>query len=241
MTENSGHLLGTERLRWILSFSSAYDSEIIHCRVLFFVFPNQEHQIHLPLVLSFLDWLSLTFSLYLQEAKSHKRSNVCCKAVEGEGWFHFIKYTSSSQLKTFQDLLQVSLYHSSMSDVQELDIPRHLSRELFFPTKAIIFWIETQLQIPENSSETESCSNHLNVHSHRHHGPDLMASLWILCYFLHNIYPSLRRKPGFHQRKRNAIRFLCFLCHSPGSSSEFSSQKSSLLPLNSQTTHIPGL
>ena len=74
-------------------FIQQYVSEIIHYR-LFFFFPNQKHQSPLLFVLSSLDWLSLTFFFYLQEANSYKGSNLCFKSVKGEGLLHFIKYTS---------------------------------------------------------------------------------------------------------------------------------------------------
>ena len=94
MAENIAHFLGTGRLRCIvLSFYSAVmslKSFTIGC----FFFPNQKHQSPLLFVLSSLDWLSLTFFFYLQEANSYKGSNLCCKSVKGEGLLHFIKYTS---------------------------------------------------------------------------------------------------------------------------------------------------
>ena len=98
MAENIAHFLGTGRLRWIvLSFYSAvwFCNHSLCCGFLFlFFFPNQKHQSPLLFVLSSLDWLSLTFFFYLQEANSHKESNLCCKAVKGEGLLHFIKYAS---------------------------------------------------------------------------------------------------------------------------------------------------
>lgn len=54
--------------------------------------------------------------------------------------------------------------------------------------------------------------------------------------------PYYTQNEAFIKEREVLWDFCCFLCHSPGNSSEFSlSQKSSLLPLNSQNTLNPRL